>query len=204
VCKDVVIDLYERHSGAYDRDRARSTFFERRWLDRFLGFVPRGEPILDVGCGVGAPIARYLIDLGFEVVGVDGAPSMVRLCNERFPDSEWIVADMRGLELGRRFAGVLAWDSFFHLSPDDQRAVLPRLAAHCRGGAPLLFTSGPAEGEAIGTCQDEPLYHASLAPGEYRRLLGANGFSVVEYVPDDPTCGGHTVWLATRAEEAPA
>lgn len=197
-----MVDLYERHSRDYERDRARSTFFERRWLDRFLSFVPRGEAILDVGCGVGAPIARYLIELGFEVVGVDAAPSMVRRCTERFPDSEWIVADMRTLELGRRFAGVLAWDSFFHLGQDEQRAVLPRLAAHCRLGAPLLFTSGPAEGEAIGTYQEEPLYHASLAPAEYRRLLAENGFTVAEYVPDDPTCGRHTVWLAKRVEEA--
>lgn len=202
MCKDVVVDLYERHHQAYDRDRARSTFFERRWLDRFLSFVPAGGTILDVGCGVGAPIARYLVERGFEVVGVDAAPSMVRLCNERFPDSEWIVTDMRDLELARRFAGVLAWDSLFHLGPDDQRTVLPRFAAHCGADAPLMFTSGPAEGEAMGTYQDEPLYHASLGPAEYRRLLDESGLRVVDYVPEDPECGGHTVWLATHAGTA--
>ncbi len=61
-----------------------------------------------------------------------------------------------------------------------------------------MFTSGPLDGEAIGSYRGEPLYHASLAPDEYRRLLTANGFSVQRYAPDDPDCGDHTVWLATR------
>ena len=80
---------------------------------------------------------------------------------------EWIVCDMRTIRLERRFDGILAWDSFFHLGMDDQRGMFSRFASHARSGAPLMFTSGPAEGEAIGTCtHDEPLYHASLSPEE--------------------------------------
>jgi hypothetical protein len=61
-----------------------------------------------------------------------------------------------------------------------------------------MFTSGPAAGEAIGTFEGEPLYHASLDPEEYRQLFGANGFEEIAHVADDPDCGGHTVWLARR------
>ena len=75
--------------------------------------------------------------------------------------------------------------------------MFPSFAAHAREGTPLLFTSGPLEGEAIGSFCGEPLYHSSLSPSEYQRLLEANGFSVRAYLADDPECGGHTVWLAT-------
>jgi hypothetical protein len=36
-----------------------------------------------------------------------------------------------------------------------------------------MFNTGPEHGEAISTFtfKDEPLYHASLAPAEYRALL---------------------------------
>ncbi len=60
----------------------------------------------------------------------------------------------------------------------------------------MLFTSGPAHGEAIGKHRGEPLYHASLSEEAYRALLVANGFVVARHVPEDPDCGGHTIWLA--------
>ena len=64
-----------------------------------------------------------------------------------------------------------------------------------------MFTSGPRHGEAIGQLRGEPLYHASLAPEEYRTLLAAHGFAVVAERMEDPGCGGHSVWLARRLED---
>ena len=75
----------------------------------------RDATVLDVGCGMGEPLARYLIEQGCRVVGIDSSGSMIAMCVERFPESEWLVRDMRTFELGRRFDGILAWDSFFHL-----------------------------------------------------------------------------------------
>ena len=201
VCKDTVVDLYERHYDEFDRDRSRS-LQERGWLDQFLIDVRVGGTVLDVGCGMGEPIARHLIDRGLRVVGVDASPAMIGLCRARFPDHEWYVADMRELNLDRQFEGILAWDSFFHLDMKDQRGVFPRFASHAKPGAPLMFTSGSKEGEAIGVFCDEPLYHASLAPAEYEQLLVANGFVVRNFAADDPQCGGHTVWLALYDPEA--
>lgn len=197
-----VSDLYERHAGDFDRERGRS-LQERAWLDRFLTHVRPAGTVLDVGCGMGEPIARYLYESGYNVVGVDSSPSLIALARARFPAAEWIVADMRGLGLGRRFDGIVAWDSFFHLHREDQRAMFPRFATHARPIAPLMFTSGTSGGESIGTWCGEPLYHASLDPAEYEALLAANGFTVRDYVADDPACGHHTVWLATR-DESPA
>lgn len=195
-----VAALYERHARRYDRDRGRG-LQEKAWLDRFLGHVRPAGTVLDIGCGMGEPIARYVIEAGFGVVGVDSSPSLIALCRARFPGAEWRVGDMRELALGRRFEGLVAWDSFFHLEAADQRAMFPRFAAHAQPGAPLLFTSGPAHGESIGEFigmygGGEPLYHASLDPAEYRQLLSAHGFRELSHVAQDPDCGGHTVWLA--------
>jgi trans-aconitate methyltransferase len=193
-----IVDLYERHAAAFDRARGRERL-EKAWLDRFRALIAPGASVLDIGCGSGEPIAGYLIQCGHCLTGVDSAPSLVALAASRFPGHTWAVGDMRRLDLGRRFAGLVAWDSFFHLDHANQRAMFPRFAAHALPEASLLFTSGPSHGEAVGTFEGEALYHASLSPDEYEQLLADNGFRVVSHAVEDADCGGHTVWLAQAA-----
>lgn len=191
-----VLHIYEANAAAFDRDRGRQ-LMEAGYLDALLDRLPpHRRSVLDVGCGAGEPIARYLIDNGCTLTGIDGAAAMIDLCASRFPDMTWIVADMRTLELQRRFDAIVAWDSFFHLTPEAQRGMFPIFRDHIAPGGLLLFTSGPRHGEAIGELYGERLYHASLAPDEYRALLAANGFEVLTHTVEDPECGRHTVWLA--------
>lgn len=194
---DAIVWLYRRHAVAYDQQRGRK-LMEARWLDRFLSLLPTAPSVLDIGCGMGEPIARHLIERGCAVTGIDSSEPLIALCRQRFPEQSWQVADMRSLALGQRFDGLIAWDSFFHLTPNDQRRMFPLFRAHAEEGAALLFTSGPGHGEAIGSFEGEPLYHASLDPAEYRSLLSENGFIVVDHVAEDPECGGHTVWLVQQ------
>ena len=190
-----IIDLHQRYADVWDKERPRS-LFEKPWLDRLLALLESGASILDIGCGSAEPIARYFIEKGYDVPGVDSSVTFMGICKGRFPDQGWLVTDMRKLSLNRRFQGMLAWDSFFHLSPDDQRGMFSIFRRHVAPRGALLFTSGTAQGEAIGSYKGEPLYHGSLDEAEYLSLLNQNGFDVVAHLVEDPTCGYHTVWLA--------
>lgn len=193
---DAIVELYARRWADWDRDRGRD-LFEKPTLDRFLALVTDAS-VLDLGCGMGEPVGGYLISQGCRLTGIDSSPGAIDLACRRHPDHAWICTDMRGLDLGARFGGVIAWHSFFHLDQAHQRAMFPVFAAHTAPGAPLMFTSGPEHGEAIGEWHGEPLFHASLAPAEYQQLLAANGFAVVESRFNDPDCGGASIWLARR------
>jgi SAM-dependent methyltransferase len=195
-----ITDLYQRKALDWVRKREHSgSLMEKSWLDRFRALVPPNGSILDVGCGSAVPIARYLIDVGHSVTGVDASATFIDLCQDRYPAHRWLLAGMRSLSLGRAFDGILAWDSFFHLTPDDQRRMFPVFRQHAAPGAALMFTSGPAHGEAIGCFEGEPLYHGSLDPAEYRSLLDQHGFRAISHVVEDISCGCHTIWLAQRA-----
>ena len=196
-----IVGLYEDNAAAWDAQRGRE-LFERPWLERFCALLPPGGEVLDLGCGMGEPIGAYLVSRGFEVTGVDSSTSLIALARARQPGQRWIVCDMRALELGRGFHGLLAWHSFFHLSPADQRPMFARFAAHLAPGGVLMFTSGTSEGEAIGEWQGEPLYHGSLDTSEYRARLEACGFEVLAHVASDPGCGEATIWLARKRAAA--
>jgi SAM-dependent methyltransferase len=191
-----IIGHYERHAGDWAADRIARPWNDKPWHDRFAALLPNGASVLDLGCGSGAPVAQQLAQHGFAVTGVDSSPTLIAMGRARLPDHTWLVADMRALVLQQRFDGILAWDSFFHLCPDDQRKMFAIFARHAGPMALLMFDSGPKHGEAIGSYRGDPLYHASLDAAEYTALLDQADFEVVAHVVEDPNAGGRTAWLA--------
>jgi trans-aconitate methyltransferase len=99
--------VYARHATAYDRLRSRS-LQARAYLDAVQAAVPASGEILDLGCGMGEPIARHLIELGHRVTGVDAAPAMIARRRERFPHQRWLEADLRGFTLDRHYDAAIA------------------------------------------------------------------------------------------------
>lgn len=195
---DDVIAAYDREGPAWAALRDRR-LTERPWIDRALALAPRSEGarrVLDLGCGAGRPLAEYLLDRGCVVTGVDAARPMIELFARVVPRATALHADMRGLRLPGRFDLVLAWDSFFHLAAADQRGMFPVFAALAAPRAVLLMTTGPRAGTAVGRIGAARIFHESLDPDEYRALLDADGFEALGYWPEEPACGGRTIWMA--------
>ena len=189
--------VYQRNAQTWDEQRSR-TLLEKGWLDKFVSSLPAGGDILDVGCGSGEPIAKYLIDQGFNITGSDAAPAMIEICARRYPKHSWASADMRTLDLGCQVDGIVAWDSFFHLNPDEQRSTLQRFLDHLRPGGALMLTIGHESGEVLGAVAGEQVYHSSLDPEEYKSILNAAGYRHVEIVFQDKSCGDRTVLLTQQ------
>jgi len=195
---DEIIGHYERHALSWDADRRVAGWNDKCWIDRFIGLLPESATVLDLGCGGGVPVAISLVAHGRPVTDIDSSPTLISLCRSRMPNQEWIVADMRSLALGRQFDGILAWDSFFHLTADYQRSMFRIFAAHAARGSILMFNAGLAHGDAIGSYRGDPLYHASLDASEYESLLAETGFELVEHSINDPRQGGRVVWIARK------
>lgn len=195
--------VYQRQADWWHGNRDRS-LREAKWLDRFSDSLTGTARLLDLGCGTGDPIARYLSSNKVSVVGVDASPKMIDIAKSETPSGEWHVADMRDLPDFGDFDGIVSWDAFFHLSPDEQRTTLPKLCKIIRPGGALLITVGHDEGETDGWINGEVVYHGSLSPAEYHEILKANGFSDIVYDPDDPDVGGRWVILATERNVARA
>ena len=189
-------ETYETHAYAYDQQRTK-VFFEKDWLDRFIAHLPADGTVLDIGCGAGVPIAKYLIENGFDLTGVDSSPTMIDISHARFPESEWLVQDMRKLSLSRVFNGIVGWDSFFHLNPVEQRVTLKNFCRHLNVDGALLLTIGDEAGEVLGVVNGQRVYHSSLDPSEYEQILFAAGFARVTIALRDEKCGEHSVLLAS-------
>ena len=91
-------------------------------------FAPKS--VLDAGCGTGR-VGRELARRGIEVTGVDIDPEMLGTARAKAPDSDWRLADLATVDLGRTFdAIVLAGNVMIFLAPGSEPAVVANLARH--------------------------------------------------------------------------
>jgi cyclopropane fatty-acyl-phospholipid synthase-like methyltransferase len=188
---------YNKIANWYDEHRSRE-LFEKPYLDLAISYLKFDAKILDLGSGMGEPIGKYFIDQGFDYLGVDGSNELIKLAKARFPKAKFMVQDMREINLNEKFDLIIAWNSFFHLSKEDQRLMFKIFEKHINPHGILIFTSGPSDGEVWSDNGGEMLYHASLDPDEYKKLLAEHNFKIVKYHLNDETCGGACVWLAMK------
>lgn len=196
--KDKVYLVYDEIMEWFDFHRNKELAMEKSYLDLLQSHIPTKGKVLDVGCGTGEPIAKFLISQGYEVTGIDASEKMIQLCKQRFPNEKWFLGDMRTLNLAEKFHAVIAWHSLFHLSHDDQRATLKLLASLVEEDGLLLFTSGFEYGEVWSDNGGHDLYHASLSTEEYAQILSSCGFKILTHKVKDPECGEATVWMAIK------
>lgn len=190
-----VYKVYDKIADWYSKNRSYSVG-EKNYLDELMQFLPPEAEVLDLGCGNGKPIMEYLIQSGLKVTGVDASDKMLELARASFPLENFILEDMRKLQLGRKFNAIIAWHSFFHLPAADQPDMFRVFADHLHDKGVLLITSGTENGEAWGCIGGEDLFHASLDTSKYESLLLRNNFKVLKHQVNDQSCGGANVWMA--------
>lgn len=174
------------------------TFAAQTWVERLTAPLPTGAAILDLGCGGGEPIARFLIDRGFAITGVDLAASQIVVASTRFPRHRWLRADMRTVPLDETFHAVIAWNSLTWLSHTDQALVATRAAAWLAPGGRLLFNAESDHDPSRGDYREGSPYRVDLEAANYSAALVRRGLIEEAHVAADAACDGAGVWLARK------
>ncbi|MCF0072275.1 class I SAM-dependent methyltransferase [Dyadobacter sp. CY261] len=146
--------------------------------------LPPNAIVLDIGCGIGLPISKALVDEGLTVYGIDPSPSMVQIFKQNFPDSPVACeAAEDSTFFNRQFDAIIAWGLMFLLPEETQEVVIQKMANALYAGGKLLFTA-PAQQmkwkDAITAIES-----ISLGAEKYQELLAASGLSLIEKFEDE-------------------
>jgi SAM-dependent methyltransferase len=124
---------------AKDRERRPGLggYYHRRLQQIYRTHVPRGEQVLEIGCGTGDLLAAVEPSYG---VGVDLAPASVQIARARHPQLRFQVADAHDLSaVGGRYDVVIASDLLNDLW--DVQAVFAAIARVSHPGTRLLINN---------------------------------------------------------------
>jgi ubiquinone/menaquinone biosynthesis C-methylase UbiE len=150
------VDLSEIVESGYDNiartyHEQRDKFKSNELLTAFSSLLPPGGHLLDVGCGAGVPVARFLVDAGFKVTGIDVSSSMLTLARVHVPEATFIKMDMRQLEYDVAcFDGICAFYSLFHIPREEHLQVLVGFSRALRQDGVLIFSSGKSAWQGVG------------------------------------------------------
>jgi SAM-dependent methyltransferase len=155
---DEIVPKWDRDvAAAYDEvaeeytshffDELSSKPFDRSLLAKFAQLTPEGRPVCDVGCGPGH-IARFLSDLGADVLGVDISPAMVTIARGLNPTLAFEQGDILRLQFpDASFAGIAAFYSIIHIERSRLPQALEELFRVLAPGGRLLASFHVGEGE---------------------------------------------------------
>jgi SAM-dependent methyltransferase len=197
--KGIVRTGYDVVSEEYRADDAPDERYGE-WLEELAPSLPAGARILDLGCGCGVPTARWLLERGFEVTGVDLSEVQIDRARRLVPEADLRHADMTQLDLeSGGFDAVVAFYSIIHVPVDEQPELFESIHRWLRSGGMLMAIVGATAG--TGTEEDwlgAPMYWSHDGTETYLAWLRETGFDVRwhRFGPEDD--GGHTLVLAHR------
>lgn len=180
-------------------ERSRDTGFAgKAWIDRLVAPLAEGAAVLDLGCGDGQPIPRYLLDRGFAVTGVDAAGSVIDLVRTRLARGRWIKGDMLTVQVDGPFDAVIAWNSLTWLSHTDRALMARRAAAWLRPEGRMLFNAPADRDPSRKDYRDGSPYRVDLEATDYAFAIADSGLRLIAHMDADPACDGAGIWLAEK------
>lgn len=149
-------------------------------LQRLTDLLAKDSLVLDLGCGAGRPVDRWLIDRGHRVIGLDISSEMLALARRNVPEAMYEQRDMAGLKTGEYAVdAVVCFFALFHVDRSQHGQLLRCMRSYLPKDGLLLLTTGRTDWEG-----EEDFLGARMAWSHFDRatnrgLIEAAGFEVV-------------------------
>lgn len=176
---DLVREGYNKAAESYSFQRDQ--FKTDKYLDQLIEQLRPRATILDIGCGSGIPIDRYLVNLKFQVIGIDISEKQIELAKNNVPDAVYAVKDMSELKEGEfQVDAVIAFYAIFHTPRKQHQDLFRKINSYLPEGGLILVTMGSSDWE--GTEDDfhgVKMYWSHYNSEKNRQIIEEAGFRVL-------------------------
>jgi cyclopropane fatty-acyl-phospholipid synthase-like methyltransferase len=172
---------YDQIAGEYLAGKPPLEAETEALLRRLTAGLGPAARVLDLGCGAGVPVTRWLAER-FRVTGVDLSAAQLALAREHLPGASLVRADMGTIAFAPgSFEAVVSCYAIIHLPREEHPALLASIARWLRPGGRFLATW--AMGEWEGREDDwlgwgAPMWWSHYDEATNLRLLREAGFAI--------------------------
>jgi 2-polyprenyl-3-methyl-5-hydroxy-6-metoxy-1,4-benzoquinol methylase len=194
---------YLRWHDETDKHYSDSQRFYARVLAPALAQVPRGESVLDVGCGTGV-LVHSLLQMGYErSEGIDTSIEQISVAVRRGLPCRQVdrdhIHELARLRPGA-YGAIFLLDVLEHVPKRDQIALLRSLARLTRPGGKLIV-SVPNANSALGLrwLYQDWTHESAFTQESLEFVLLNAGFQGISYFPFEFVGRPRFVWVPRKA-----
>jgi len=124
--RKIVKSSYNSCAQNYSDDR--DLFKNEKYLEDLTKKLSKGVNILDIGCGSGVPIDKYLIEHEFTVTGIDISEEQINLAQKKLPSGQFLIKDMTEVNFPvNSFDAIVSFYAIFHIPRVKHLTLLKKL-----------------------------------------------------------------------------
>ena len=176
--EEIVRKGYDKIAEKYQADR--HLFNNIKELEELESLLPKNAKVLDVGCGAGVPVTKFLVDSGFDVIGVDFSENMLRFARKNVPKAKFIKKDMTKLDFrDNSFDGLTAFYSIIHVPREKHSSLFQSFHIILKPEGVILICVGPDEWEATEEYYGSRMFWSHYSPEKSLQLVKDAGFQIL-------------------------
>ena len=180
--ENTVRKSYDKIASKYHAQRDK--YLSNRLLAKFSRLVPKGASVVDLGCGAGVPVVKFLVDKGYGVTGIDFSEGMLKLARKNVPKAKFVKMDMTKMKFKPgSFDAAVSFYAIIHVPRQKHAKIYKNLRRILKpDGVVLVNASGWDEEGWEGYAQDYlgvPMFWSYYGPIQTLQLVKAAGFDVL-------------------------
>ncbi len=177
---EVVHAGYDKIAKIYHSQR--TIYPNKALLDKISNRLKKGSKVLDLGCGAGVPVSKFLVNNGFQVTGIDFSKNMVSLARENVPAARFKKMDITQLRFeDNSFDAAVSFYALIHVPREKHAKIYRALLRILKPGGIILFNpcgtiawEGYAE-DYLGT----RMFWSHYSPRKTLAIIKKAGFEII-------------------------
>ena len=198
--REEVREGYENadYEGLY-RDGREIRSEEKDLFQDLFDYIGDSAQILDLGCGTGLPFDQYLIENGYDLIGIDIAEKHVEKARENIPEAEIIQGDFFEADVANSSVdAVVSFYAIFHIPREEHRKLFEQINNWLKPEGYILVTVASTEMEDLKeSWNGAEIKWSSFEGSKTLEIIEKSGFEIVRTYEEDWRDEDH-LWVLAR------
>lgn len=186
------------YEGLY-RDGREIRSEEKDLFQDLFDYIGDSAQILDLGCGTGLPFDRYLIENGYDLIGIDIAEKHVEKARENIPEAEIIQGDFFEVDVANSsLDAVVSFYAIFHIPREEHRKLFEKINVWLKPEGYILVTVASTVMEDLKeSWNGAEIKWSSFEGSKTLEIIEKSGFEIVRTYEEDWRDEDH-LWVLAR------